>query len=62
MNAYQQLGTASIILLIVAVALTIFAMTGRHSKRTVYLVSGTVLVLMITVSVLCSIIYREYGI
>jgi hypothetical protein len=61
MNAYQWLGTTSIALLVIAVTLTIFIMTRQHPKRTVYIVSGTVLALMITVSVFCSIIYREYG-
>jgi len=61
MNSYQWLGALSIFLLLVAVALSIFILRGRHSRKIVYLVSGSVLFLMITVSVFCSVIYAEYG-
>lgn len=61
MNEYQILGTVSIALLIIALSLSVFIMTGHHPKKRVYLIAGSVLVIMLAETVICSIIYAQYG-
>jgi hypothetical protein len=62
MNPYRWLGAVSIAMLAVALGLAVYLITGRRGRRTTYLVSGTVLALMIALTVLCAVIYMEYGI
>ncbi len=60
MNRYQVLGGISIFLLAAALALSVYVLTGRHTKKKVYVISGTVLAIMIAETVICSIIYAKY--
>jgi hypothetical protein len=58
---YKILGGTSMGLLIVAIVLSVFILTGRHSKKLTTIVSFTVLALMLIVSGLCYVIYNQYG-
>ncbi len=62
MTGYQQLGATSIGLLFVALGLSAYILIGKHSRRATYFISGTVLALMLAVTVLSVVIYSEYGI
>jgi hypothetical protein len=60
MNKYQLLGGVSIFLLVLALGLAVFILTGHHSKKRVYLFAGSVLGIMLAETVICSIIYAQY--
>ena len=60
MNKYQVLGGISILLLALAMGLSVFILTGHHSKKRVYLIAGSVLGIMLAETVICSIIYAQY--
>ena len=60
LTPYQWLGAASIALIAGAFGLTAYILTGHHSKKETYVVAGTVLALMLVVTLLCAIIYKEY--
>jgi hypothetical protein len=60
MNKYQLLGGISIAILALAMALSVIVLTGRHSKKRVYWIAGTVLGLIVVESIICWIIYFEY--
>jgi len=57
---YRWLGGCSICLLAIAMGLTGYILTGRHSRKRVYIVCGSVLFLLLSVTVSCMIIYAEY--
>jgi ABC-type proline/glycine betaine transport system permease subunit len=61
LSSYQWLGIASILLLVTALGLSVFIMMGKRSPKATYLVAGTVLVLMLAVSIICAVIYGKYG-
>lgn len=61
MTGYHWLGLGSMISLALAMVLSVYVMFGKVSKRRVYAISFTVLILMISVSGMCFIIYNEYG-
>ncbi len=60
MNLYQWLGASSIALMVIALGVSTFILVGRHAKKTVYIVAGSVLTVVVIVSVLCWIIYAQY--
>jgi hypothetical protein len=60
MNKYQLLGGLSILLLVLAIGLSVFILTGHPSKKRVYMVAGSVLFIMLAETIICSIIYAQY--
>lgn len=62
MHFYQILGSISLGMLAMIILLTFLALTGSRPKKVVYALSGTVLMLMVAVTVVCAVIYREYGV
>jgi hypothetical protein len=61
MDSYKWLGAVSMVFLTAVVALTAFVVTGKHSRKVTYVVSGTALALMLAVTVICFIIYQRFG-
>ncbi len=61
MTPLQWLGAISMTLLAVAVALSIYILSGKHSRKETYIVAATVLALMLAVTVMCLIIYEQFG-
>ena len=60
MNKYQLLGGVSILFLALAMGLSVYILTGHHTKKRVYWVAGSVLGIMLAETVICSIIYAQY--
>ena len=56
---YKFMGVLNIILLVIALGLSGYILVGKHSRNKVYLVSGTVLTIMIAVTVMCIVIYHR---
>ncbi|MFH1016744.1 MAG: hypothetical protein V1798_01020 [Pseudomonadota bacterium] len=61
MTPYQWLGAVSMALLAVAVGLSVYILTGKHSRKETYVVSASVLTLMVGITVMCLIIYSRFG-
>ncbi|MFH1263817.1 MAG: hypothetical protein V1495_10305 [Pseudomonadota bacterium] len=61
MNKFQLLGGISIAILTLALGLAVYILTGQHPKKRVYLVSGTVTILILVESVIAWVIYSEYS-
>ncbi len=48
-------------LLAVAMGLSVYILTGKHSRKETYIVSGTVLTLMLGITVICLFLYERFG-
>lgn len=57
---YKVLGSVSIGLLALAVALSIHVLTGRHEKKVVVIIAGTVFAILISISLFSWIIFSEF--
>jgi hypothetical protein len=59
-NKFQILGGISIFVLALALGLSVYILTGQHTKKRVYWVAGTVLFLIVVESIIAWVIYSEY--
>ncbi len=57
---YKILGGVSIALLALAVALTFHVLTGKHEKKVVVIIAGSVFAILITISLFSWIIFSEF--
>jgi ABC-type uncharacterized transport system permease subunit len=62
MNHYQILAVITMVTLASVLGMTTYILVGKHSVEKVYRLAGLTLVMMLVVTVLCTIIYRAYHI